>query len=293
VEKGTKQYNARLRKAKEKFLNKQAAKKIPEEVLEDEPKKIEIEVKVDEPKQIPVVVMPTEEEIAQAEQWKDKGNNFFKERKYDEAIQCYSEAIKLNKKNAVYYSNRAAALQYLQDYEQVIQDCSIAIELDPQYLKPYMRLGAAYESLGKFDEAADKAYNPLLLIDPGNEAAKQALDAITTKKGSQSGNVDIGNILNHPGLRNLASQIHQTQQERPTEMPQGEKPNLFDVMNNPLVMNMAQQAMQNGDLQRMLSNPAFSQMAQNFLSDPQALSNIFGAMGGMGGSEKPKNDDDN
>ena len=47
-----------------------------------------------------------------AEDHKNKGNNSFKSRNFQEAIDHYSNAIKLNPKESAYYSNRAAC--YLQ-----------------------------------------------------------------------------------------------------------------------------------------------------------------------------------
>jgi len=39
-----------------------------------------------------------------------QGNECFKERRYDEAIECYTQAIGLDSSNAVLYANRAMAL---------------------------------------------------------------------------------------------------------------------------------------------------------------------------------------
>ena len=47
----------------------------------------------------------TEEDKSTAEQWKNKGNEFFKEGKYQDSIECYSKAIQINP-TAIYYSNR-------------------------------------------------------------------------------------------------------------------------------------------------------------------------------------------
>jgi stress-induced-phosphoprotein 1 len=44
---------------------------------------------------------------ALAEQAKNEGNEFFKVENWGDAIRSYSEAIKRNPSNAVYYSNRS------------------------------------------------------------------------------------------------------------------------------------------------------------------------------------------
>lgn len=62
------------------------------------------------------------------------------QKKYDEAIQQYTEAIKLNP-NPVFYSNRAAAYGALNKHEQAAEDAERAIDLDPKFAKGYSRLG--------------------------------------------------------------------------------------------------------------------------------------------------------
>ena len=55
---------------------------------------------------------PTEEETRRADEFKDKGNGFFKVNKYEQAIDLYTEAIfcKVGPiKKAVYYCNRSLA----------------------------------------------------------------------------------------------------------------------------------------------------------------------------------------
>ena len=45
-----------------------------------------------------------------------QGNQAYKEKQWEKAIGCYTEAIKLNSRNATYYSNRAAAYLELGRY---------------------------------------------------------------------------------------------------------------------------------------------------------------------------------
>lgn len=62
-------------------------------------------------------------------------------KKYDEAIQAYSEAIEFDSTNPVYYSNRAAAHSSKGDHLSAIGDAEKAIEVNPSYVKAYHRLG--------------------------------------------------------------------------------------------------------------------------------------------------------
>jgi tetratricopeptide (TPR) repeat protein len=58
-----------------------------------------------------------------------KGNQAFKEQQWQKAISYYNEAIKLNDKNATYYSNRAAAYLELGRYCFILECCCIGILL--------------------------------------------------------------------------------------------------------------------------------------------------------------------
>ena len=59
-------------------------------------------------------------------------------RAYERAVREYSEAISLcpsGPNSHVYFSNRAAALCYLGEYEAAEEDCLRSVELEPGYEK--------------------------------------------------------------------------------------------------------------------------------------------------------------
>jgi stress-induced-phosphoprotein 1 len=70
---------------------------------------------------------------------KEKGNEFFKKQIFPEAIKAYTEAIRRNPSDAVLYSNRAACYMKLGEFQLGIKDCEKSIELDPNYVKSYIR----------------------------------------------------------------------------------------------------------------------------------------------------------
>lgn len=59
----------------------------------------------------------------------------FAAHKYSQAIDLYTQAIEVNKDNAVYWANRAFAHTKLEEYGSAIQDATVAIEVDPKYSK--------------------------------------------------------------------------------------------------------------------------------------------------------------
>ena len=53
---------------------------------------------------------------------KEKGNNAFKKKKYEEAERCYSEAIQLNIGFRPFWTNRASCRNVMKKYEEAISD---------------------------------------------------------------------------------------------------------------------------------------------------------------------------
>ena len=77
--------------------------------------------------------------IASMAQFKELGNAKYKVGKYQEAADAYGKAIEAEPKEATYYGNRASALLMLKKYDEALEDCRLAIELDPSFVKGYVR----------------------------------------------------------------------------------------------------------------------------------------------------------
>ncbi|KAL6529476.1 Serine/threonine-protein phosphatase 5 [Orobanche gracilis] len=108
------------------------------------------------------------------EELKLLANEAFKAHKYSHAVDLYTQAIELNKDNAVYWANRAFAHTKLEEYGSAIQDATRAIEIDPKYSKGYYRRGAAYLGMGKFKEAL-KDFQQVKKICPNDPDATKKL----------------------------------------------------------------------------------------------------------------------
>jgi small glutamine-rich tetratricopeptide repeat-containing protein alpha len=85
--------------------------------------------------------VPTAEDKKAAESLKSQGNSYMSAKKYDQAIEAYTKATKLDPTNPVYFSNRAAAYSSIDDHDSAIEDAKKAAELDPTFVKAYSRLG--------------------------------------------------------------------------------------------------------------------------------------------------------
>lgn len=92
-----------------------------------------------------------------ADDWKKTGNDQFKEKDFDGAIIDYTMAIKLAKEakqpSAVYLVNRANAYFELKKYNECLNDCTAAKEIDANYSKIYWRVAKVMEALDKQDTA--------------------------------------------------------------------------------------------------------------------------------------------
>ena len=86
---------------------------------------------------------------------KTSGNEALQAGKFEDAIQFYTDAIKLDEKSHVLYSNRSAAYSSLREYEKAIEDAEKCIELSPSFVKGYSRKGSALCYQQKYIEAFD------------------------------------------------------------------------------------------------------------------------------------------
>ena len=81
------------------------------------------------------------------------GLTFQEKGKYEEAIEHYNEAIRINPQDATAYNNRGVAKGELGRPEEAIADCNEAIRINPQYALPYNNRGTAKLALGWHHDA--------------------------------------------------------------------------------------------------------------------------------------------
>ena len=104
--------------------------------------------------------LEVDKDIDAALRAKEDGNAFFRDKDYDGAITLYSQAIahcpcdEGNKENmAVFLGNRAAAYFAIDEFVLVVEDCTVALENNPSYVKVIHRRMQALEKLERLDEA--------------------------------------------------------------------------------------------------------------------------------------------
>ncbi|EES18955.1 RNA polymerase II-associated protein 3 isoform X2 [Sorghum bicolor] len=113
-----------------------------------------------------------DEPMPDATSEKEQGNEYFKQKKFADAIECYSRSIGLSP-TAVTFANRAMAYLKLRRFKEAEDDCTEALNLDDRYIKAYSRRITARKELGKLKEAMEDAEFAISL-DPNNpELRKQ------------------------------------------------------------------------------------------------------------------------
>ena len=107
--------------------------------------------------------------VKKCEDLKERGNEHIKAKKYEEAYQCYSQALELdpfNKNlNSIIYSNRALALMKMDKLGEALTDCNKSLELNSKYIKSLLRRAEIKTKMGDHD-AALYDYQTIKQIDP-------------------------------------------------------------------------------------------------------------------------------
>ena len=119
----------------------------------------------------------------EAELFKLQGNNFFKKKKYEEAIEAYTNAISKQGDKASYWSNRSACYLAMKKYDQALYDAEVCRRLDSTWPKGCFRLAAARMALGMYEDAAVAAFEGCKLDERNEELKSMLREAVA--KGQQ------------------------------------------------------------------------------------------------------------
>ncbi|CAI9722518.1 mitochondrial import receptor subunit TOM70 [Octopus vulgaris] len=126
---------------------------------------------------------------------KEEGNVFFKSGKYNEAIESYTKAISLCSDNklqlATFYQNRAAAYGQLENHQQVISDCSKALELNPKYMKALTRRAKSADQTGNLKIALEDLTLLCMLENFSNVNTVKFSERVLRDMGKQKAKVEM------------------------------------------------------------------------------------------------------
>jgi small glutamine-rich tetratricopeptide repeat-containing protein alpha len=224
---------------------------------------------------------PPERNPELAEERKNQGNELLKAGDYTGAERLYTEAISLNSEKATYFSNRAAARQYMSKHELALDDAQQAAKLDPKFTKAFMRIGHSLVALGQPDRAVREGFEEALKLQPGDAAALEAIE--NAKKQTETA----GDLFNNPAIRQMAEQVQQNGGLGGLGGGAGGMPNMAEMLQNPALMEMAANAMQDPNMQNIMQSPMFQNMAQQAAQNPEMLRNMMSGMGGAPPANPP------
>lgn len=111
------------------------------------------------------------------------------QRKMKEASEAYAKAIQLNPKEKQLYLSKSKVDLYRMATDEVIIACQKALELDPNLVEAWIRLGQALSADEKSRKEAVVAYRSALKLDPGNleiyEPFGELLEEMKDLKGAE------------------------------------------------------------------------------------------------------------
>ena len=95
----------------------------------------------------------------------NQADKLYEQGRFDEVIEECNRAIELDSDLVVAYYNRGCAYGSLGEYERAIEDYDEAIGLDPEYADAYNNRGCAYGSLGEHERAIED-FDEAIRLDP-------------------------------------------------------------------------------------------------------------------------------
>jgi len=140
-----------------------------------------------------------------ADALKAEGNKAFTEKRFQEAVDKFSQAIELDSQNHVLYSNRSGAYASLKDWKNALEDAKKTTEIKPDWSKGWSRKGGALHGEGDLVGALD-AYEEALKLDANNAQAKSGRDSVqrAIESEAKADGADptggLGNMFNDPNL---------------------------------------------------------------------------------------------
>lgn len=127
-----------------------------------------------------------------ADACKEQGNAALQNGDFERALKCYSQGLAMDPNHSILLSNRAVIYIAQHKYELALEDSSLSISLNPNYVKAYHRKACALRELSRFEEAL-AVIAEALKIDP------EYKDIIDLQRETQK-DYDVNNVLpiSHP-----------------------------------------------------------------------------------------------
>lgn len=110
------------------------------------------------------------------------GQLAFRQRRYEDAIKAYKEAIQQNPDWALPYNSIGVVYTRLKNWTKVLEWCSQAKERDSDWVFPYLNMGWAFYNLKHYDEAEEE-YQRAIELAPDRPTPYCRLSCLYEKQG--------------------------------------------------------------------------------------------------------------
>ena len=97
--------------------------------------------------------------------WEKKGQVFFSQGRYEEALQAFDQSIQMNPNYAESWNYKGMVLLLTYKYEEAIKCFEVAIALDPSFATTWNNKAEALYAMGRYDEAI-MACDRAIQLDP-------------------------------------------------------------------------------------------------------------------------------
>lgn len=94
---------------------------------------------------------------------RNKANQKFSERKYEEALELYNQAFSLSPNDHLILGNRSISHLKNGNVQAALEDAELAVSLKPDWAKGHLRKGNALKTLGRHGEAFKALFSCLVL----------------------------------------------------------------------------------------------------------------------------------
>jgi len=122
---------------------------------------------------------------AEAVAAKEAGNKAFQAGNYEEALACFTEAVRQDPCSALLRSNRAGALASLGQHTEALSEAEICVNLQPDWWKGHSRKGHAQFNLGR-NVDSERSFREANRLNPTEQSVLQALARFGDTSGSSS-----------------------------------------------------------------------------------------------------------
>lgn len=122
-----------------------------------------------------------------AEELKTQGNTAFSAGNYSEALNFFTKAIQVDGQNHVLFSNRSGCYAALHQYGDALSDADKCIRIKPDWVKGFVRRGAALHGMRRYPEALE-AYNAGIALDATNSACLQGIKDVQMAESMEARN---------------------------------------------------------------------------------------------------------